>query len=585
MQRRLLLVFASTFIILLLMQPVLTKYLRKEQPATPAPQQQTAAPAPAPPAPVPTLPPAGAATKQATSEQETVIENGLYRVTFTNKGAQVKSWILKKYTDDRGRPLELVNKGAQVEIQENGQPKLIPAVERYGYPMSLWTYDETLRNKLNSMLYVPGATGELKAPAEISFEYADSDTVVRKTFQFDSSYVIRVKTETSYKGQLVQAYPAWPAGFGDQTALPAYAASRIDYQYGDKVTRLEPKKVSGGATVPGPFNWAGPVDQYFGALYMPDRPDTSAMVTLHYGAAIPKDLNKPEAKEMTPVSLLGAAVGNPSGVTSGRWFVGPKALDVVESIRSTPAAGQSVAPSLEATIDFGFFGFVGKPLFLWLKWTEEHWVANWGWAIIILTVIINVALLPLRISSMKASLKMQKIQPLMKNIQDKYKKYPMRDPRRQEMNKEVAALYKEHNVNPVGGCLPMLIQLPFLWAFYTMLSVAIELRHAEWFWIKDLSSPDPYHVLPILIVVSTYLMQKMTPTPGMDPAQARMMNIMMPVMLGVFSWAVAAGLGIYWLIGTVIAILTQMMLNETKLGKEMRAELEKRARKKALKAT
>jgi YidC/Oxa1 family membrane protein insertase len=174
---------------------------------------------------------------------------------------------------------------------------------------------------------------------------------------------------------------------------------------------------------------------------------------------------------------------------------------------------------------------------------------------------------------------MQKVQPLVNDIKKKYEKLSMRDPRRQEMNQEISALFKEQHVNPAGGCLPMVIQLPFLWAFYTMLSAAIELRHAGWLWVKDLSSPDPYHVLPVLIILSTWLMQKMTPTPGVDPAQARMMNVMMPVMLGVFSWAVASGLGLYWLLGTVIAIATQQVLNRTTLGQEMRAIAEKRARR------
>jgi YidC/Oxa1 family membrane protein insertase len=486
---------------------------------------------------------------------------------------------LKKFDDDKGHPLELVNTGAQVEVQQNGQTTLQPAVTKYGYPMSLWTYDEGLRTKLNSALYVSSSSGHLQAPADLTFEYSDGDTTVRKTYHFDDSYVLNVQTQVSDKGQAVQAYPAWPAGFGDQTAVPSYSASRIDYQFGDKITRLDPKKVSSGATINGPFNWAGAVDQYFGAVFLPDRPDNSALVTLHSAAVIPKNLDKPDPKELVPVSLLGAAAGSMNGPTTGRWFVGPKAVDVLDSIRSTAANGQGVGPTLGGMVDFGFFGWVGKPLFLWLKWTYQKVIPNWGWAIAVLTVVINLALLPLRISSMKSALKMQKVQPLVNDIKKKYEKIPMRDPRKAEMNREVAAVFKEHKVNPAGGCLPMIIQLPFLWAFYTMLSATIELRHAHWLWIKDLSAPDPYHILPVLIVITTFLMQKMTPTPGMDPAQARMMNLMMPVMLGIFSWSVAAGLGLYWLLGTVIAILTQQGLNRTGLGREMRTIAEKRARR------
>jgi YidC/Oxa1 family membrane protein insertase len=583
MDKRLLLIFALTFLVLLAFQPMLTKYMGKPQPPAPPPAQpQPVTPTATPPA---IAPPSHApGTRQAAAETETVIDSDLYRVTFSNKGALVKSWILKKFKDEKGQPLELINKFAQAELPQNGQNVMRPAVEKYGSPMSLWTYDGGLREKLNSALYMASSTGNLQAPADLKFEYADVDLVVRKNFHFDDSYQVKVRTEVVYKGQFVQAYPAWPAGFGDQITPTSYATGVVDYDYGDKVTRLEVKKVSGGDTLHGPFNWAGASDQYFGAVFLPDQPDSTAMVTFHWGAVIPKTPEKPDPKETVPVSLVGVAVGNPGGPTSGRWFIGPKAVDVLDAIRSTAAPGQSTGPNLGAMINFGFFGWVGKPLFIWLKWTQQHIVSNWGWAIALQTIIINLALLPLRLTSMKSALKMQKVQPLVNDIKKKYEKLPMKDPRRAEMNREVSAVFREHGVNPVGGCLPMVIQLPFLWAFYTMLSVAIELRHAHWLWIKDLSAPDPYHILPITIIVSTWGMQRMTPSPGMDPNQARMMNIMMPVMLGIFSWAVAAGLGIYWLLGTLIFIVTQLGLNRTSLGQEMRTIAEKRAHRKASRA-
>jgi YidC/Oxa1 family membrane protein insertase len=588
MEKRLLLVFGLIVLVLMAFQPLLTKYAKKNAPPAPAPQQQQSAPVqPAAAQPVATPVPdaAGTAAKQAAAEQETVIENDLYRITFTNKGAQVKSWILKNYKDDTGRQLELVPTGATVETQQNGQTVLQSAVQKYGYPMSLWTYDEGLRKRLNSALYVSSATGNLAAPADITFEYADGDLMVRKTFRFDHSYVVKVQTSVTSKGQAVPAYPAWPAGFGDQTVPASFAAAKIDYQYGDKTQRIDPKKVSGGATIRGPFNWAATIDQYFGAAFLPDQPDDAVMVTLHNEVAIPKNLDKPDPKEISKEPVLGIAAGNLSGVSSGRWFVGPKTVDIIDNIKSTPASGQAVGPNLGTMVDFGFFSIISKPLFLWLKWTQQHWSPNWGWAIAILTVIINVALLPLRISSMKSALKMQKVQPQINAIKKKYEKYSMKDPRKQEMNKEIAAIFKENSVNPAGGCLPLLIQMPFLWAFYTMLSSAIELRHAPWLWVRDLSSPDVYHLLPILIVVSTWLMQKMTPATGMDPAQQRMMNIMMPVMLGFMSWNLAAGLGLYWMLGTVISIIQQQVMNRTAFGREMRAIAEKRAHKKALKTT
>jgi YidC/Oxa1 family membrane protein insertase len=181
---------------------------------------------------------------------------------------------------------------------------------------------------------------------------------------------------------------------------------------------------------------------------------------------------------------------------------------------------------------------------------------------------------------MKSALKMQKVQPQMNSIKEKYKKYSMRDPRKQEMNQEIADLMKKEGVSPAGGCLPLLIQMPFLFAYYSMLGAALDLRHAPWLWVRDLSSPDPWHILPIGIIITMFLTQRMTPQAGMDPAQQKMMNLMMPVMLGVISWNLAAGLCLYWSEGNLIAIAQQTIMNRTKLGREMREMALKRARKK-----
>src|SRR5260370_11281879 len=151
------------------------------------------------------------------------------------------------------------------------------------------------------------------------------------------------------------------------------------------------------------------------------------------------------------------------------------------------------------------------------------------------------ALLPLRISGMKSALKMQKSAPQMKALQEKYKRYSITDPRRAEMQKEMSELYKREGVNPVGGCFPMMLQMPFLFAFYSVLANAIELRHASWLWIHDLSAPDPLHILPIIIVVPMFFSQRNMPQGGMDPGQQKMMNLMGPLMFGIFSWSTPAG--------------------------------------------
>ncbi len=570
MERRLLLVFALTFVVIVLFQPILKKYLPQSQAPAPAPQTQNKAQATPQAASNNLVQPAQAAvpvlnagaTKQATSESETVVENDLYRITFTNRGAQVKSWILKKYDDDKRQPLDLVNH---------------LAADKYGYPLSLWTYDETQRTKLNSALYVPSSSGNLNAPAKITFEYADGDVAVRKSFSFDHTYAVHVETSVISKGSQVAAYPAWPAGFGDQSSLASYAASQINYQYNGNIERLAIKKVSGGSTLHQPFNWAGVTDQYFAAVFIPDDSQNSALVTLRNPLNVPKNPKNPNSQDTAPVDVLGTAVGNASGPTIARIYVGPKALATLESIPVPTVVGAE--QDLRGLINFGFWGVIARPLFLWLRWTYDF-IRNWGWAICIQTLIINLALMPLRISSMKSALKMQKIQPQMNSIKEKYKKYGMRDPRRQEMNTEIGELMKREGVSPVGGCLPLVIQMPFLFAYYSMLGSALDLRHARWLWVPDLSSPDPYHILPIGIFITMLLMQRMTPQAGMDPSQQKLMNVMMPVMMGFLSWNFASGLCLYWAEGNLIAIVQQMVMNRTSLGREMREMAAKRARKK-----
>jgi YidC/Oxa1 family membrane protein insertase len=575
MERRLLLVFALTFLVILLFQPILKKY-GPQPPQKPAGTQQSTPAAPNEPpssgnaATLPGNPGSSSSSPQtavapahaeAITETETVVENDLYRIVFTNRGGRVKSWVLKKWDDDKGKPLDLVNS---------------TAAAKYGYPLSLWTYDESLRNKLATALYVVTSTGST-APAEIKFEYSDSDVSVRKIFSFDHSYVVGVQTFVESRGAKIRAFPTWPAGLGGELTAPSYAVQQVAYQYDSKVERLPIKKISGGNTINGPFQWAGISDQYFAAVFIPQDPTSAAVVTLRNQLEIPHYGSDPKENRIDRVDVLGIAVGNMKESSSGRLYVGPKALADLESV-SVPGIADA-EPNLRAVVDFGWLGYIARPLFLWLKWTYKF-VPNWGWSIVIQTIIINVALLPLRLSQMKSMLKMQRVAPQIKAIQEKYKKYNLRDPRKAEMNNEISALYKKEGVNPVGGCLPLVIQMPFLFAYYRMLGVAIDLRHAHWLWIHDLSAPDPRYILPIAIVVTMFATQRMTPQAGMDPAQQRMMNIMMPLMLGYISFNLAAGLCLYWAVGQLIGIAQQMALNRSSLGREMREMMEKRARKK-----
>jgi YidC/Oxa1 family membrane protein insertase len=581
-EKRLVLVFILTFLVILGFQAFTKKY--GPPPSVPTTNQtaqtqtaasgassaaETSSNSPAVPVPV-------GVTKQAGSEAETVVENDLYRITFTNRGAQVKSWILKRFDNEtQNGPLDLVN------------PE---AAERYGYPLSLWTYDEGLRGRLSSALYVGSRAGSQTSPTDLTFEYSDHDLSVHKTFRFDHSYVVSVETSVVYKGVELGALPAWPSGFGDQVTPVNYAAGLIDYHsdastdrtalvFPNYVLRLAIKNISGGNTLHGPFEWAGPADQYFAAVFIPEDAGAASMITLRNTLQVLRDPQKKDSKETSNVDVLGAAVGNLHGATVERIYVGPKELAVLETT-AVPTI-KNDHPDLRGLVDFGWWGILARPLFLWLKWMYGHVVANWGWAIVLQTLIISLALMPLRITQMKSMLKMQRVAPQIKSIQDKYKKYSLRDPRKAGMNEEISALYKKEGVNPAGGCLPMLIQFPFLIAYYRMLGTALDLRHAHWLWISDLSAKDPYMVLPILMVISMFAMQRITPQPaGMDPAQQKMMTWMMPLMMGFFFFNFASGLSLYYAESNLIQMAQQAVMNKTKLGREMREMLEKRARKK-----
>lgn len=502
------------------------------------------------------------ALKQAQNESSLVIENDVYRITFSSRGAQVKSWVLKKYNNDNHQPLDLVNAGA---------------AEKFGYPLSLFTYDESLRNRINSALFVPSATGSLTVPGTVAFEYSDGALSVRKTFSFDSSYLITVQTSVFLDDKTVTAFPMWPAGFGDEANPAGYASARVEYQNGSNIERIAAKKVSGGNTIRGPFSWAAVGDQYFAAVFIPEIPQNAALVTLRNGLELPKEPKNPNSQETIRVDVIGAAAATLNSPVTERIYVGPRSLDVLEGTQVHTITG---APQdLRGLVNFGFFNLIARPLFLWLKWTYKY-VHNWGWAIVLQTLIISILLLPLRISSMKSALKMQKVQPQMNSIKEKYKKYSMRDPRKQDMNQEIADLMKREGVSPAGGCLPLLIQMPFLFAYYSMLNAAIELRHAHWLWIWDLSSRDPYFVLPTLMVVSMIAAQRMTPQAGMDPQQQKMMNVVMPLTMGFIFYNLASGLNLYYSLSNLVSTVQQVVMNRTKLGREMRELAAKRARKK-----
>ncbi len=549
-------------------------------PAVTAPAATAPAPTPATAAQTAAMTAAAAKTPavQATAESTTVVENELYRITFSNRGGQVTSWILKRYTNEDGKPLDLVDTAASA---------------KFGYPMSLYTYDPALTQTLANAMYVPSATGSLAAPATLTFHYAANGLDVTKTFTFGQDYLIHADTQVLKDGSPVRALLSWPSGTGDLAVARtrgghSYPSDQsIDTMQAGKDEHIASKKVSGGATVNGPFDFAGVSDQYFAATILPDHTQGTTLVTLHNQLSM-NDLlradGKPVGSKDVQLPVLGAAIGNVAGHTQARVFVGPKNLKLLKSVKTADGY------SLEPLLDFGFWGPIAKYLFVGLQ-TVHTWIApanpgprnySWGWAIVLFTLLIYTLLVPLRFQSMKGMIKMQRIQPQIDAIKAKYKNPKPTDPKMAEMNAEIMDLQKKNGVSMFGGCIPTLVQFPLLFAFFTMMTKVVELRQAHWFWLPDLSQPDPYHILPIIMVVTSFLVQFYTPSPGVDPAQQRMMAFMMPAFSGYWTWNYASGLALYWNVGNFIMVGQQLLMNRTKLGREMREIQMKRAQAKAL---
>jgi YidC/Oxa1 family membrane protein insertase len=487
--------------------------------------QAAQAPKPVPPPPVPAEMPGQV---QADNEQSLTVETDLFRVTFSNRGAVARSWILKAYKDHNGKPLELVHTAALDKV---------PA------PFSLVFKNQSPPTDPNAVLFKADQSPDRLS---VSFEFSDGRAVTRKSFRFDQkSYLVAVTTEVMQNGVPLPHLVAWRGGFGDQTVQNPSAEEHTvlyDLSASKLVTKEAKDAKSGPVSMSGQYSFAGVEDKFFAGVFLPSGKSQVEMTTFADQVPGPSGAEEPRA---------GAAVGG-DGTNTLALFLGPKDTDLL----------RRVDPKLEQLIDWGWWGFIAKPLFLALNWTNDHVVHNYGWAIVLVTVAINLVLFPLRLSTLKSSRKMQKLQPQIQAINAKYKNISMRDPRKAEQNQEVMELYKREGVNPMGGCVPQLIQLPFLIAFYRVLSVAIEMRGAPWLWVHDLSQPETLAIrlLPVLLVATSFLMQKMTPTPGVDPAQQKMM-MFMPLMFGYIFYFFSAGLVLYYLTSNVVGIVQQWLLN------------------------
>jgi YidC/Oxa1 family membrane protein insertase len=515
-------------------------------PVTPGPTTPSTAnraPGAAPPAKT-NVPPTPAISEG--QEHNIVVENSLYRVEFSNRGAVVKSWKLKKYKDDQKPPqtLDLVHEHS--------------AELTHGWPFSLIFADPQLQTDANTGLYkISTDSPSLNAPADVTFTWSDGHLEVIKKFHFDHSYMVDMQTTTTYNGAPVMAGVAWLGGFGDMTVLNPAPITTVNtfYDENGKLTTVGYKKLESpeqwGTGWHGGANFAGIEDRYFTVVFLaPSDSPSTTLDTRYWKIWDTVEANGKQESEAVP-EVAAATSAHPMEM---RVFVGPKDYDLLKTMH----------PPLQSLVNFGILEFIADPLFHGLKWIHDY-VPNWGWAIVVLTVLINMVLFPLRISSYKSTMKMQRVAPEIKQIQEKYKKYKMNDPRKAEMNKEVMAVYSREGVNPVGGCIPQLLQLPIWFGLYRALQGTIELRHAPWFgWITDLSAKDPYYILPILMGVTMYMSSKMTPMPTTDAQQAQMMKFMPIAMAGMFMIIpYPSGLAVYILTQQVIGILQQWYLNRT----------------------
>jgi len=517
-------------------------------PATPGPASST------PPS-VATQPPAAVAkmaaaapsnivAKSDSQERSVVIENDLYRVEISNRGAVVKSWQLKHYQDDAKPPrvLDVVHPEA---AQQTG-----------GWPFAVVLDDDQLGKAANDGLYkISPDGGTLRAPADAEFVWSDGHLEVTKRFKFDHTYVVRVETSVKLDGKPITAGIGWLGGFGDWTVTNPAPVETVNVYYseGGKITSLPHKKLDGlDKWAPGIWqggkDFVGIEDRYFTAAFLPGGGGAPTPLQARYWKAWRsikvegQDASEPVPQVATATSAQPVAL---------RVYVGPKDYDDLKKMN----------PPLHGLIDFGWLEFIAEPLFHGLKWLHKY-IPNWGWAIVVLTLIINTLLFPLRISSYKTTLKMQRVAPEIKAIQEKYKKYSMRDPRKAEMNKEVMAIYSREGINPVGGCFQMFLQMPVWFGLNTALRFAIEMRHAPWLWVTDLSAKDPYYILPVLMGASMYIVSKMTPMTATDPQQQMMMKIMPISMAAIFMISpISSGLAVYILTSSVVGIAQQWYLN------------------------
>jgi YidC/Oxa1 family membrane protein insertase len=502
-----------------------------------ASQESTAAIPSAAPAPAPL--PVISSARAETADRDIQVETSDVVAVFTNRGARLKSWRLKHYFDAKGQPLEMI---AAALPESHPLPFSIRFTEA---GQEGWT------RQVNEALYVATESrmGGETPGTRLRFEYSavgDARIEVVKEVEVPAAgYTVSVQTTVKRAradgtgGVDVPVAVEWGPAVGGGTAAGSRETRGGIIAQGGEVERLTASDIAGAPIREGAFDYAGVEDHYF----------LTAVVAPGAAKLTFKPVSIPGPQPDAPEHEL-MAWSIESRTSPLRFYAGPKNFDALAAVDR----------GLVRAINFGMFAVIVVPLLRTLNWIYGY-VGNYGWAIVILTLIINVLMFPLRHKQVVSARKMQEIQPEAKAIQERYAKLKTTDPARQKMNQELMALYRERGVNPAAGCLPILLTLPVFLAFFSLLTVAIELRGAPFIgWIRDLSQPDPYYVTPILMGLSQVWLQLTTPMSGADPVQQKMMMLMPVIMMVFFLWSPTGAL-IYWLVGNVWGIGQQYLTN------------------------
>ncbi|HEX7125965.1 MAG TPA: membrane protein insertase YidC [Thermodesulfobacteriota bacterium] len=489
---------------------------------------------------------AGAPTPAVPQGERVTVRTEQYEMVFSTATAGPVEVRLPDYraSNEPGAPpvaLADLTEGALVPTL------LAPGGQRLLPPGTLYTVEPA-----GGLVVEPGQEGTLTFTAEAP---GGVRVVNRYVFEGASRYAFRLEqTVTNTGGQPVSVQAAWilrhardveaekAAGYSSGALVRSVAGVRRE-EFGD---------VGQGLRVSGPIDWAGWQEKYFAGVVLPRGPQVEAVAVAEQPAGSGEAGGAPRAGAAAgPVGVVqvvyqAAQVAPGGSVTAGagQVYMGPK--DVGEL--------RKVDPRLEQVIHLGFFHWIAMPLLLALRWLHGL-LGNYGLAIIALTILIKLVFWPLTAKQIRSSKAMARIQPEMTRLREKYKND------REALNREMMQLFRQHNVNPLMGCLPLLVQIPVFFALYQVLSQSIELRHAPFVgWIRDLSAMDPYYVTPVLMGITMFVTQRMTPTPGMDPTQQKIM-MFMPAMMSVFFLWMPSGLVLYWLVTNVLQIGQQVYAN------------------------